>query len=133
MKDIKVLDRRGIKKDAEEKPKKDEYKEAGEQIARLQPCEDWIILDLRTHEEKTPAGLILPNGMPGQARRGKVLATGPGKCGPTGERIAMNVKVGDEVLAPSAFGVEMDFEREKCFLMRDSEVIAVVRPAEVMS
>lgn len=128
MKDIKMLDRRGQTKPELQAPKR---KDAGEQVARLQPCEDWILVDLKDEEARTPAGLILPNGIPGQARRGIVLAVGPGKAGPNGDRLPMNVRVGDEVLAPSAFGAEMDFEGESCFLMRDAEVLAIVKPAKV--
>lgn len=101
---------------------------AGEEIARLVPQNDWVLLELFEANKIRPSGLILPNGAQGEARRGRIIATGPGIYNNQGAFVPMTLKVGDEVLLPGSFGVELSFEGERCFLMRANEVLCVVKP-----
>ena len=59
--------------------------------------------------------------------RGKVIATGPGRMLPLGERAPMECKVGDTVTFAATAGMDSDYGvGKKIRLMRDSDVDAVV-------
>jgi co-chaperonin GroES (HSP10) len=59
--------------------------------------------------------------------RGKVVAVGPGRMLPLGERAPMECKVGDVVTFAATAGMDADFGvGKKIRLMRDSDVDAVV-------
>jgi len=59
--------------------------------------------------------------------RGEVVAVGPGRMLPLGERAPMEVKVGDIVSFAATAGMDADFGvGKKVRLMRDTDVDAVI-------
>ena len=59
---------------------------------------------------------------------GEVVAVGPGKRGDDGERVPMDVKVGDRVCfkkyAPDEFELEKD---DTVLLLAESDILAIVK------
>jgi chaperonin GroES len=61
--------------------------------------------------------------------RGEVIAVGPGRMLPLGERAPMECRVGDTVSFAATAGMDSDYGVGKRIrLMRDSDVDAVVSP-----
>ena len=55
----------------------------------------------------TAGGILLPDTAKQKPQRGRVLAAGPGKLSEKGDRLVLNVKVGDEVLFGRYAGSEI--------------------------
>src|SRR5208337_4019874 len=67
----------------------------------IRPLEDRVVIQQIEAEEKTAGGIVLPDTAKEKPQRGKVLAVGPGKLLDSGERAAIGVIEGDEVLSAS--------------------------------
>ena len=57
-----------------------------------------LVKRLEEEMQKTAGGIIVPDTAKEKPQRGKVVAVGPGRLSEEGERVEVEVKVGDEVL-----------------------------------
>jgi len=55
-----------------------------------------------------------------------VIAVGPGRTDDEGERIPMEVKVGDRVLYAKYSGTEVKLDGKKLLILRESDVLAII-------
>lgn len=92
----------------------------------LTPLGDRLIVKPIEQEETTPAGIVLPETAKERPQRGEVLAAGPGARDEDGDRIPMDVSVGDTVLFAKYSGTEIKIEGEDVLIMRESDVLALV-------
>jgi chaperonin GroES len=74
---------------------------------KLQPLGGRVIVEPTEQEETTAGGIILPETAKEKPQEGKVLAAGPGDRDEDGERIPMEVQVGDKVLYAKYSGTEV--------------------------
>jgi chaperonin GroES len=92
----------------------------------LKPLGDRLVVEPIEQDEKTPSGIILPETAKEKPQQGKVLAVGPGARDDEGERIAMDVKVGDKVLYAKYGGTEFKMDGKKLLILRESDLLAVI-------
>jgi len=93
---------------------------------KFRPMDDRVLVELCEAEETTTGGIILPDTAREKPQRGIVISAGPGKLLDSGERGAMDVKIGDEVFYGRYAGTEIEFDGEKYVVLRESEILAVV-------
>lgn len=93
---------------------------------QLRPLGDRVLVKPDKAEEKTAGGLYISSGAQEKPQRGTVVAVGAGKLDDDGDRIPMDVKVGDVVIYGKYGGNEVKVDGEDCLLMRDSDIYAVV-------
>jgi len=93
---------------------------------KIRPLDDRIVVEPLEAEEKTAGGILLPDTAKEKPQRGKVVAVGPGKLLDNGSRSAVAVVKGDEVLYGRYAGTEIEVNREKIKIMRESDVLAKV-------
>jgi chaperonin GroES len=91
---------------------------------KLQPLGDRVVVRPSEKEEVTKSGIILPDTAKEKPQEGKVLAVGPGRLADDGKRIAMDVKVGDEVLYVKYGGTEVKIDGEELMILRESDILA---------
>ncbi len=77
-------------------------------------------------EEVTAGGIVLPETAKEKPQQGKVLAVGPGDRNDKGERVAMDVKVGDVILFAKYSGTEVKIDGKKLLIMRESDLLGIV-------
>jgi chaperonin GroES len=79
-------------------------------------------------QEETFAGgqLVLPETAKEKPQQGNVLAVGEGRRDDDGERIAMDVKVGDRVLFAKYAGTEIKIDGKKLLIMKESDILAII-------
>jgi chaperonin GroES len=77
-------------------------------------------------ERKTASGIIIPDNATEKPDRGEVLAVGPGKAGDNGERIALQVKVGDKVLFGKYAGTAVKMDGQEVLIMREEDLLAII-------
>ncbi len=90
----------------------------------LRPLEDRVVVEPLEAEEKTAGGILLPDTAQQKPQRGKVVAVGAGKFRDNGERTALVVKVGDEVLYGKYSGNEVEVNDKEFKILRESDILA---------
>jgi chaperonin GroES len=85
-----------------------------------------VLIETMEQEEVTAGGIILPETAKEKPQQGKVLAAGPGDRNEDGERIAMDLKVGDVVLFAKYSGTEIKMDGKKYLIMRESDILGIV-------
>ena len=93
---------------------------------QLRPLGDRVLVKPEKAEQKTASGLYISSGAQEKPQRGEVIAVGAGKLDDKGERIPVDVKVGDVVIYGKYGGNEVKIDGEEYLLMRDSDIYAVV-------
>ena len=89
-----------------------------------------LVTELDPREESTTAGgIIIPDSAKSEdVKRARVDAVGDGLFTQAGIAIPMSVKVGDEVILPPYHqGVEIKVGGNKYILLRESELLMVIR------
>jgi len=93
---------------------------------KLKPLGGRVIVEPIEQEEMTAGGIILPETAKEKPQEGKILAAGPGDRDEDGERIPMDVQVGDKVLYAKYSGTEVKMDGKKLLIMRESDILAVI-------
>ncbi len=90
----------------------------------LQPLADRLVVKPIEAEEKTKAGIYLPDTAKEKPQEGEVIAVGPGRLSDDGKRIAMDIKVGDIVIYAKYGGTEIKVDDVEYMILRESDVLA---------
>lgn len=93
---------------------------------KIKPLDDKLVVEPLEAEEKTAGGILLPDTAKQKPQRGRVLATGPGKLRDTGERAAMAVSKGDEVLYGKYSGSDVEVDGRELKILREQDVLAKI-------
>ncbi len=92
----------------------------------FKPLGGRVLVEPIEQEEVTASGIVLPETAKEKPQQGKVLAAGPGDRNDKGERIAMDVKVGDVVLFAKYSGTEVKMDGKKLLILRESDILGIV-------
>jgi chaperonin GroES len=100
--------------------------EKGGMVMKLKPLGDRVVLKLVEQEEKTRGGILLPDTAKEKPQKGEVLAVGTGKVLDSGEKVPLDVKVGDRVIFARYSGTEVKVEGEEYLIVSERDILAVV-------
>ena len=93
---------------------------------KLKPVGDRIVVKPKDEDEqRTPSGLVIPDTAKEKPQLGEVLAVGPGEYR-DGERVPMDVNVGDLVFYSKYGGTEVKYEGEDYLILSARDVLAVL-------
>ena len=92
----------------------------------LKPLGDRVLVKPAPKEEKTATGLYISSGAQEKPQRGEVIAVGEGKRDDNGNRIPVDVHVGDQVFYGKFGGNEVKVDGEDLLLLRADDIYAVV-------
>ena len=93
----------------------------------LKPLGDRVVIELVETEEKTASGIVLPDTAKEKPQEGKVVAVGTGRVLDSGERVALEVKVGDRIIFSKYAGTEVKYEGKEYLILRESDILAIVQ------
>ena len=93
----------------------------------LKPLGSRVVVEPIEEDERTAIGIVLPETAKEKPQKGTVLATGPGDRDDKGNRIALDVAVGDVVLYAKYGGTEIKIESKKYLILRESDILAIVK------
>jgi len=94
--------------------------------SKLTPLGDRVVVKPAGREEMTKSGIVLPDTAKEKPQRGTVIAAGKGRRDDDGDRIEMDVKVGDEVLFAKYAGTEFKLEGEDLLIIAEKDILAVI-------
>ncbi len=92
----------------------------------LKPLDDRVVIRPVDAEETTAGGIVLPDAAKEKPQRGKVLAVGPGRLLDSGERVAISVVIGDEVLFSKYGGTDIEVDGTEVKILRESDILAKI-------
>ncbi|HZK44428.1 MAG TPA: co-chaperone GroES [Syntrophomonadaceae bacterium] len=94
---------------------------------KIQPLADRLVLKVdEVAEEKTKSGLYVPDSAQEKPQEAEVLAVGSGLLNEKGERIPMEVKVGDKVIFSKYAGMEIKIEGEEYLVLSERDILAIL-------
>ena len=91
----------------------------------LKPLGDRVVIKHLEAEEKTKSGIILTGAAKEKPQEAVVVAVGPGGI-VDGEKVAMEVNVGDKVIYSKYAGTEVTLDKEEYVIVRQSDILAIV-------
>jgi chaperonin GroES len=92
----------------------------------LKPLGDRIVIELVETEEKTASGIVLPDSAKEKPSEAKVVAVGTGRVLDNGERVALEVSVGDRIIFSKYAGTEVKFQGTEYLIIRENDILAIV-------
>ena len=94
---------------------------------QVKPLSDHILIEPVSVEEKTKAGIFLPQSSDKERpEQGKVVAVGPGRLLKSGERIAIEIKVGDTVLFSKYGPNEIKIDGKEYLIAKQDDILAIL-------
>jgi len=92
----------------------------------LKPLGDRIVVKPQDEaESRTPSGLVIPDTAKEKPQLGEVLAVGPGEY-KDGERVPVDVSVGDVVFYSKYGGTEVKHDGEDLLVLSSRDVLAIL-------
>ena len=88
----------------------------------VKPLSDRVLVLPNPAEQKTAAGLIIPDTAKEKPLMGKVIAVGPGTA-----EVTMEVKEGDQVLYGKYAGTEVTIDGQEYLIMAQKDIMAIVK------
>jgi chaperonin GroES len=92
----------------------------------IKPLEDRIVVKSLEAEQTTASGLVIPDTAKEKPQEGEVLAVGPGRIDDKGNRVPLDITVGDRVIYSKYGGTEVKHQGDEYLILSARDVLAVV-------
>ncbi len=93
----------------------------------IKPLEDRILVKPLDAEQTTASGLVIPDTAKEKPQEGEVVAVGPGRFNENGgERLPMDVSVGDKVIYSKYGGTEVKYSGDEFLILSARDVLAII-------
>ncbi|MGH2535653.1 MAG: co-chaperone GroES [Thermomicrobiales bacterium] len=92
----------------------------------LRPLGDRVVVRPLSREETTKSGIVLPDTAKEKPQRGTVIAAGAGRLDDDGDRIPMDVTVGDQILFAKYAGTEFKLDDDELLILSEKDILAIV-------
>ncbi|NLB17841.1 MAG: co-chaperone GroES [Syntrophomonadaceae bacterium] len=92
----------------------------------IKPLGDRVVVKVLEGEEKTKSGIVLPDTAKEKPQEGEVMAVGSGRTLDNGEKLAMEVKVGDRIIFSKYGGTEIKSDGEEYLILSERDILATV-------
>ena len=92
----------------------------------IKPLEDRVLVQPLEAEQTTASGLVIPDTAKEKPQEGKVLAVGPGRVDDNGNRVPVDVAVGDVVIYSKYGGTEVKYGGDEFIILSSRDILAIV-------
>ncbi len=93
----------------------------------LKPLGDRIVVKVLEGEERTKSGIVIPDTAKEKPQKATVVAVGPGKINEdNGQRIPMDLLVGQTVIFAKYGGTEIKLDGEEYLILSERDILAVL-------
>ena len=83
----------------------------------IKPLEDRIVVQALEAEQTTASGLVIPDTAKEKPQEGEVVAIGPGRIDDNGNRVPLDVAVGDKVIYSKYGGTEVKYAGQEYLIL----------------
>jgi chaperonin GroES len=101
------------------------YSEVIVLVKKLVPIGDKVVVKAEPEEEKTRGGIVLPDSAKEKPSEGTVIAVGPGRVMDNGQRVPLEVKMGDKIIYSKYGGTEVKIDNEEYIILNERDILAV--------
>lgn len=91
----------------------------------LKPIGDRVVVKPEPEEIKTKSGIVLPDSAKEKPSEGTVVAVGSGKILDNGQKVPMEVKIGDKIIYSKYGGTEVKIEGEEYMILSERDILAI--------
>ena len=92
----------------------------------IKPLEDRIVVKALEAETTTASGIVIPDSAKEKPQEGEVVAVGPGRIDDKGNRVPLDIAVGDKVIYSKYGGTEVKYAGEEYLILSARDVLAIV-------
>ena len=92
----------------------------------IKPLEDRVLVQTLEAETTTASGLVIPDTAKEKPQEGQVIAVGPGRIDDNGNRVPLDVAVGDVVIYSKYGGTEVKYRGEEYLILSARDILAIV-------
>ncbi|MBK5217196.1 MAG: co-chaperone GroES [Propionibacteriales bacterium] len=92
----------------------------------IKPLEDRIVIKAIEAEQTTASGLVIPDTAKEKPQEGEVIAVGPGRIDDNGNRVPLDVAIGDKVIFSKYGGTEIKYDGDELLILSARDILAVV-------
>ncbi|NTZ06431.1 co-chaperone GroES [Burkholderia metallica] len=92
----------------------------------LRPLHDRVIVKRLDQETTTASGIVIPDSAAEKPDQGEVIAVGPGRKDTDGQRIVLDLQVGERVLFGKYAGQAVKVDGTEFLVLREEDIVAVV-------
>ena len=93
---------------------------------QLRPLGARVVVRPLGREDTTKSGIVLPDTAKEKPQRGTVIAAGAGRRDDDGDRIPLDVSVGDQVLFAKYAGTEFKLDDEDLLILSEKDILPVL-------
>jgi len=96
----------------------------------LKPLGDRVLVKIKTAEEKTVGGILLPSTAQSKPQGGEVVAVGEGKT--IGKnKVDISVKTGTQVVYSKYAGTEVEFDGTNHLILKEDDIVGILESDDV--
>lgn len=92
---------------------------------KISPLADRVVIRALEDTAEMKGGLYIPDTAKEKPQQGEVIAVGPGRI-EKGERVPMELAVGNRVLYGKYSGTEVTVDDEQYLIVKESDVLAII-------
>ncbi|WP_371367938.1 10 kDa chaperonin [Sporomusa rhizae] len=92
----------------------------------IKPLGDRVVIEALAKEEVTKSGIVLPDTVKEKPQEGKVVAVGTGRTLENGQKVALDVKVGDKIIFSKYAGTEVKVEGKEYLIINERDILAII-------
>ncbi|MCR4443068.1 MAG: co-chaperone GroES [Peptococcaceae bacterium] len=92
----------------------------------IRPLGDRVVVKPLAQEEKTKSGIVLPDTAKEKPQQGEVIVVGSGKLLENGQKVPLEVKVGDKVIYSKYAGTEIKLDGEEVLILSERDIHAII-------
>jgi len=93
----------------------------------LKPLGDRVVVKPLDRDEVTKSGIVLPDTAKEKPQQGEVVAVGPGRVLDSGDRVSLDVSVGDKIIFAKYSGTEFKLEDDELLILNERDILAVLQ------
>ena len=94
---------------------------------KIVPLADRLVVKNIQQEETLASGLVIPDTAKEKPQQAEVIAVGPGRVDDKGNRVPLEVAVGDIVVYAKYSGNEIKIDQEEYLILSEKDVLAKIQ------
>lgn len=92
----------------------------------IKPLGDRVVIKALEKEEKTISGIVLPDTAKEKPQKGTIIAVGTGKVLDNGQRVALEVSEGQQVIFSKYAGTEIKIDNQDYLILSERDILAII-------
>ena len=93
--------------------------------AKLAPIGDRVVVKPEPEEQKTKSGIVLPDTAKEKPQEGTVVAVGSGRVLDNGQKVPLEVKIGDKIIYSKYGGTEVKIDNDEYIILSEKDILAI--------